>query len=735
MKQWQRTAGSYLWRIFCGIALTLSFAASNAEAAQISQVVLSHTSIPTYEKLELTVSTPNSYSNPFDPAEVDLWGEFNGPGQFVKVNGFWTGSQWKIRFAARQSGAWNVTVKLRDAASESAISKSFTVTPGSKPGYIQQSTQDPRYFEYSNGTPYYGVGFCRAWSVGSVPNFFADMAANGCNLLVYWLPHWDNMLVTNGTGYARYDMTRAQRIDDVVAQCEARDIALILTIWNHDELRDSTHSWGNASFATQNPFVQISNATGFFSNQTSWKYQQNLYRYIIARWGYSRAIGMWQTVSEITGTNAIYDPIALSTNPAGWHAKITRYFSENDPFDHPITGSKHGDLDWPEGFSLMDVPQIHSYDTANNKVGIAARIAHWTDLMSSRYAKPNFIGEFGTSNLALEPDFLHNGIWAGIMSGAAATPMLWNDGNAWGDMTPQMFTHMRHLRSFADAIDWSDANFHITNVFGTSYFYTNLSGGKIWGLRSSTKAIAWLQDTTPGETIAGAQITFTGMPPGNYVPRFYNTWTGVWSAGSLTVADKGRVTVMCPSFSRDIAVLLEQDDTLVWRQEPVFDFDAGSEAWTFWGRYGNASCTIGYNASLNAPGSSGGSCALNVSFPGGTWTDVKVMRTYPQPVDFSRSEAVEMVLWAPPGIPSELSARPAVTYGSGTFVESNYFQPLMAGKWNTLRIYKGDVPDFSKVTALGLKVGGSVAFSGQMAVDRVRRIDNVASTVNDWGLY
>ena len=35
-----------------------------------------------------------------------------------------------------------------------------------------------------------------------------------------------------------------------------------------------------------------------------WVYQQKLYRYMLARWGYSRSLGIWELVNEIDALTA-----------------------------------------------------------------------------------------------------------------------------------------------------------------------------------------------------------------------------------------------------------------------------------------------------------------------------------------------------------------------------------------------------------------------------------------------
>ena len=62
-----------------------------------------------YRRLEFTIDNGKTYVNPFDPEEVEVSGLFLTPGNdTVKINGFWDGSIWKLRFA----GAGNRGVEV-----------------------------------------------------------------------------------------------------------------------------------------------------------------------------------------------------------------------------------------------------------------------------------------------------------------------------------------------------------------------------------------------------------------------------------------------------------------------------------------------------------------------------------------------------------------------------------------------------------------------------------------------
>jgi hypothetical protein len=155
---------------------------------------------------------------------------------------------------------------------------------------------------------------------------------------------------------------------------------------------------------------------------------------------------MWATVSEINGTNA--DQQADS-----WHAKVSQYFSDNDPYRHLTTASKSGDEDWTAGHSIMDAPQVHIYDL-EDVTDAAQVIARWTQTMDA-YDKPNWVGEYGVMGDSSYPEMFHNANWAALGAGAAPTPAEWNDRGGWSMMTPEMNADMQRFSQFVAQIPFA----------------------------------------------------------------------------------------------------------------------------------------------------------------------------------------------------------------------------------------------------------------------------------------
>lgn len=69
---------------------------------------------------------------------------------------------WKIRFAPQKTGTWRYRIRVSDAAGTTYYPAdgdfSFTVVPSTGHGFLRVSSADPRYFEFSDGTPFIGVG-------------------------------------------------------------------------------------------------------------------------------------------------------------------------------------------------------------------------------------------------------------------------------------------------------------------------------------------------------------------------------------------------------------------------------------------------------------------------------------------------------------------------------------------------------------------------------------------------
>lgn len=550
------------------VAPTEPAATPTAVLPQITAVTVDRPTLPRYESLEMAVALTAVYTNPFDARQISLDAVFTAPdGQQQQVPGFWDGrDSWRIRFTPSQVGDWQYEVVVNDSHGRSLPHDGqFTVTASAHHGWLQPGNWvDPaysgRYLVHHDGTPFYGLGHADALNI-LIDGFDADegvglfnqMVDAGENYVVWW-PLYSNSPLTS---YDQYAIGNLNLIDTIVQDAQKKGIYLIFTIWDHPQLRDDNHAWGTGNWA-RNGFSKLGSIEQFFTDAEAWAWQENLYRYLIARWGYSPAIGMWQTVSEINGTNA-YEQTDI------WHKKVTDYFVQHDPYRHPTTASMAGDVDWAAGHAAMDAPQVHVYALEEGAVKAADVIAYWTQTMWHRAEKPNWIGEFGVGGNSQYPELFHNAIWAGLASGAAMTPAEWNSGGVWERMTPEMLADLARLGDFVDGLPLAAWNPQALEIRSSD---TAVRG---WGIAGEAGGLFWIQDfALEGQSIEavraddtirqGVQLELVGLAAGSYTIHPYDSWQGVWGQPLTAVCSAEQACLVdAPDFQADIAFKIERN--------------------------------------------------------------------------------------------------------------------------------------------------------------------------------
>ncbi|MCB1245695.1 MAG: DUF5060 domain-containing protein, partial [Acidimicrobiia bacterium] len=494
--------------------------------------------------------------------EVSLDAVFSGPsGVTYEVPGFWDArDSWRFRFTPSEPGTWTYEIEVTDHRGTSpAYDGDFDVTPSDNHGWLHvgsdvDPTYSSRYLAYSDGTPWYGRGHADLdMNLGG-----ADLANGGFKLLnamgetgenfVMWWPTWTNNFIQ--ASYDDYQADQLEVIDYILEQAEAAGATLSYTVWTHQYLRTGNHPWGDDRWR-HNGFSLLTDISGFFTDPESLAWQQNYYRYTIARFSYSPAIAMWQTITEINGTEA-YD----QTNP--WHEAMNAYFQENDPYRHPTTATMSGWVDWPEGHAVMDMPQVHLYHELRDPIEVGAQVADWTTLMWNREEKPNWIGEYGLEGQQHYPELMHHANWAALASGASMTPIEWNDGGAFGRFDDEMAADMARLATFVETVPL--VTYDPIKV-GVSATDPEVRG---WGVVGEGGGVVWVQDfSREGGTMdeirandtvrSDVTVTLDGMSEGTWVFTPYDTWSGVWM-NSIEVTCTDTCEVALPAFTSDLAL-------------------------------------------------------------------------------------------------------------------------------------------------------------------------------------
>ncbi|MBN1270516.1 MAG: DUF5060 domain-containing protein [Kiritimatiellae bacterium] len=572
-----------------------------------------------YEKFELTVGLTNVAGlNPYDAYEVDLEATFVSPSlKTWTIWGFFQENEdsafgegeWKVRFAADETGTWSYYVKVTTPhGSDLSATSTFSCVAGDRHGWIKVSDDDPHYFEQDDDTPFVGLGYCRAWYADD-EGLFQSCAEHGINMLHWWLAPWDTMLTVEparpeetwreSSTFYSYEATRAARLDRIVEYAERHGVKLVFTIWPHDAIRDfNYHKWRlNGSWARAldakysepenyiNAFSNLDDPAhnqSFFHDDLYKRFQEQLYRYLIARWGYSEAIGVWALVSEMFGTFAnslncieYQDPLWVTNknslfgeNPyyhmdqdqgdgkdytVPWLSFINGYFKTNDPFGHPTTASYATDEYWEDGFPIVDVTQIHTYSDLYNWITPPVTLNKYHRYLRQHYAKPAFMGEIGTVDWKhYEPDYLRVTAWPGLFTGGAITPMMWTTPafSEYGDpqMGPwldSMSDEMKVLAQFVDGIEFhrlglepADAETKVAGEPAATLFESFESGLNGWSLHGAGIAQIGVSDefATDGSysLVMDVDIGADEAPEtGVEVKDFTADWSNYWPRGTL----------------------------------------------------------------------------------------------------------------------------------------------------------------------------------------------------------
>ncbi len=490
-------------------------------------------SVALYDKLELRLNVKATFVNPFDPDDIDITTTFTSPkGKAVTIPGFYHysfGAMFAVRFTPDETGVWKYSVHVKDRNGESTYAeKSIKVTRSKFKGQIRIASNN-RYLEYQDGSPYYGVGL---WYNGRVTKENLDeLKSKGINFISNFI----TPLETMGSGVGRYDQEICARIDEMFELCEEREILISLNLWFHSFLSETVWGGFNIRWNT-NPYQSITPAKDFYRSSEAWKYQEKLYRYFIARWGYSRSLALWFIIDEINGTDGF--ALGDSVNAGLWAKKVHDYFKVHDPYNHPTTGTRSGGINefFHDGYKATDIAAREIYEAQgfpmtkagtldsadvhpltnsyNNYAGQIRKI--WND-----YGKPVIIGETGWDHTYYEPGMPgylamhHNVLWVSLATGTAMTPFWW----AWSGRLNDVIVsnQMTNIKKFTDQLPLS----RLTHIGPAD---VKVARGDGFGMKSDQMIYGWV--VNPKTDVAGKEFTVSGINNGKYKLRLFHTWRG-----------------------------------------------------------------------------------------------------------------------------------------------------------------------------------------------------------------
>jgi hypothetical protein len=413
-----------------------------------------------YDKFEATYSLGNTYSNPYDPSNIDVNVDFTSPsGKHYNVNGFIYQSYtrtgdfnsqnllasgplvWKVRFSPNEEGSWSYQISAFDGVTNTAAVRQFTVNSSSKKGFIRISSYNSRYFAYDNGENYFPLGEGMGWP-GSGGTYQYDtwvslLAAAGGNYIRVWNAPWHTEVewaysypsspVLPGNYSSR--QAEAWELDHIFDLADSNGVKVLLCMINHGKFSSTINpNWDSNPYNSNvNPNGLIATPQEVWTNASVQIYLKRVWRYYVARYAYSTALFSWELWNEMEWSDDYLNQVA---NSALWHQASADYFRSIDPYKHLVTTSYAHATGWPVGVwnSGMDFTQDHNYGGTDMASYIHGNSAQ---MMQLNPGKPFMQEELGisteNSGADLDPTGLsiHESNWASVMSGCGGGAMPW----------------------------------------------------------------------------------------------------------------------------------------------------------------------------------------------------------------------------------------------------------------------------------------------------------------------
>lgn len=412
------------------------------------------TTVEQYAKFEAQIDHDAVYENPYDYDELAIGATFTSPdGTSYEVDGFYmqdyslnlqTGSltpagegEFRVRFAPDAPGVWSFTVSLTDASGTiSSDSYTFTCAAASNAhnhGFVRTSAT--HYLTFDDGSPYIAIGENIAWQNTNPYLNYSDwidgLSANGANFFRLWHAHWGlGIEWSEGNGFEglrRYKQTNCYYQDWLFDYCADQGIYIMLALQHHGPVSTQVNpNWHESPYNIVNGGM-CAGTHDFFMDDEARADTQNRYRYILARWGYSRSILCWELFNEVHWTDN-YE--LYKEQIAEWHMEMAAFLKATDPQSRIVSTSYGETTDDENVWSdpNFDLTQSHIYLNAPH---IERALAAGNKRFLEAFDKPTLNGEFGlggSSSLANgDPDGIHfhNAMWGSLFSGAMGTAMSW----------------------------------------------------------------------------------------------------------------------------------------------------------------------------------------------------------------------------------------------------------------------------------------------------------------------
>lgn len=576
-----------------------------------------------YGLFELTVDMSAGVSNPYDYDERALRCVFGGPGGIRDtVDGFYmqdysldtaTGllkekdaGHYKIRYAPRVAGEWSYRLFCSGKPGEGGGGGSgggggfFTCLPSASPGFVRRNASP--YLSFDNGSVFIPIGENMGWAKGNAyldyRRWVGRLADNRGNFIRVWMPSWGLGLEwqkgRNGyEGLMRYKQQNAWYLDWLIGLCAGKGVYLMLSLDHHGQVSTKVDpNWSENPYNAANGGPCL-NTRDFFTNDSARHLIRNRFRYIVARYGYSRAIMSWELFNEVDWTD---DFQRCKGDVSAWHAEMAAWLSHTDVNHHLVTTSFGRAENDPDCWKIpaLDFTQTHYY---SETPALDSLLVGGCDSYRRAYHKPTLNGEFGLNGngsrlAAIDPAgiYVHNCLWATLLGGGMGPALPWY----WDDyVEPQgLYTHFSALSGFAAGIGFISDGYAPVERIGAAAPDAGVVavvpdvGGAPGSFSAAPDAAAalrtYLLRSSDSSKLAGyllnkrynwREVREKGLPPavkhailkvamrdGSYIVSWSDCRTNAVVKKSRVTVKGGVLQIECPDVEWDVAVKVVRGD-------------------------------------------------------------------------------------------------------------------------------------------------------------------------------
>lgn len=533
------------------------------------------------KKAEAAFLVKGSYINVYDPDVIKIDATITQPGGEARIvpcfffqeatysPDQWVKNEntgfWMLRFNPSESGEHHVQLTLTDNEGVvSSVRYSFSVQSSTALGIIKVDAANKQYFRHETGEPFYPLGINVAWdNTTNYATIINNLGAGGANLVRYWQVPFDRQGLEwkNGSGFYKglgiYSQEAAAEQDSILALCEANNIFLQLTIFQHGMFSENVNSnWNDNPYKSTNG-GPLTSAEQFFYNAQAKARTKKLLRYIVARWGYSAHLFAWELFNEVNFTG-VHPNQSAQWYPGvkTWHDEMGQYIKSVDAFNHPVTTST--DESQLTDFDLLtglDNVQYHLYNTS---------------LLSTQESKDKRIlaemtrvglvnGEYGLDVTTADVPFdvQRVSIWTGIMS--QVPHFMWKWDNYVNSTWANLFQHPAAFLAGEDFVSQGSlSDLEMTATYNIEMLETV-------GFKSDENLYGIVYDKIHRSNITGGLVHFSAGPAGNYTVTFTDIFTGLQTEVTTDIYNE----LELPAFSKGIVFKARLNYEIILSAEDV----------------------------------------------------------------------------------------------------------------------------------------------------------------------